>query len=140
MAGGFFRLAGAASLLRAMEDAIRKAQGIEKEYWVGSAVDYGVFHELGTSKLIARPHWTPSIERVSQKFRLDVDGAGTNAVNQMLVSPRGLVLVIALSLEREVKISITVQGILETSNYRGSIATGPSEAAVIQLSQARMLQ
>ncbi len=140
MAGGFFRLAGAAELLRAMEDAIQKAQGIEREYWVGSAVDYGVYHEFGTSKIVARPHWVPSINRVAEMFRLNINDSGTEAVNVMLESPRGLVQMVALALEREVKISIAAQGILDTGNYRASIATGPSESDAFQLSEARSIQ
>lgn len=140
MAGGFFNLVGAAALLRAMEDAIASAQGIDKEYWVGSAVPYGPFHEFGTSKLVSRPHWVPSINLVAERYRLNIEDSGTQAVNLMLVSPRGLVVVIALALEREVKLSITAQHILDTSNYRGSVATGPSEAQAFAKSEALMIK
>lgn len=62
---------------------------------------------------------------------------GNELVNEMIAVPRGLVKRIAFEIEREVKISITRQGIIDTGNYRGSIATGPSEAEAFGASAAK---
>jgi len=121
-------------LLDALKDAAKAAQG-PQEYWVGSAVPYGPFHEFGTARIVARPHWNPTLSLISEKYRLATNH--DELVNAMLEAPRGLTKIIAFDVERGVKQSITVQGIIDTGNYRGSVATGPSEADAFNASAAR---
>ena len=133
MAGGFLRLAGAAQLAAVMQDAIDKAAN-PGEYWVGSAVPYGPFHEFGTSKLASRPHWVVALRLIALKYELATPTAQNEFVNAMLEAPQGLVRIIALDIERQVKILITGLGIIDTGNYRGSIATGPTESEAFDAS------
>ena len=125
---GFLNVVGALRLLNVLKDAADAAK-FPGEWWVGSAVPYGPFHEFGTQKITARPHWSPSIEIVTLKFGLAPARQQNEFVNAMILAPRGLVKLIAFDLERTVKQSITAQGIIDTGNYRGSIATGPTEEA-----------
>ena len=137
MAGGFLRLTGVAQLAQLFQD-VADAARFPGEWWVGSAVPYGPFQEFGTPRVTARPHWQPSINAVVTKFGLAPARQQNQFVNAMIEAPRGLVKLVAFDLERTVKISITAQGIIDTGNYRGSIATGPSEDAAFQASVGRM--
>lgn len=132
MSGGL-ALVGAAALAKVFKEAIEAAGG-PQEYWVGSAVPYGPFHEFGTGRLPARPHWSVAVGVISERYRL---ADGNKAINEMLAAPRGLVQLIAFDFEREVKILITILQILDTGNYRGSIATGPTEATAVSASAAK---
>lgn len=123
---GFLRLVGVSQLAKVFQDVIDAARN-PGEWWVGSAVPYGPFHEFGTQKIVARPHWNPSINAVTAKFGLAPARQQNEFVNAMIEAPRGLVKLIAFDLERTVKVSITQQGIIDTGNYRGSVATGPTE-------------
>ena len=135
----FLQLTGVAAILKGMGDAIDAALG-PQEFWVGSAVPYGPFHEFGTSKLTARPHWALAIALISEKYHLSSVQDQQMLVNAMLEAPRGLVRIIAFDLERAVKIQINVQHVIDTSNYFGSIATGPSEADAFQSSLSKTIK
>lgn len=41
----------------------RKRAGL---YWVADSVDYGIYQELGTSRMQARPFMVPAVEKVRQ--------------------------------------------------------------------------
>ncbi len=125
---GILRLVGVSQLAKVFKD-VADAARFPGDYWVGSAVPYGPFHEFGTSRITARPHWQPSIKVIVMKYGLATKRKQNDFVNAMIESPRGLVKLVAFDLERTVKISITAQGIIDTGNYRGSIATGPTEDA-----------
>ncbi len=130
---GFLRLVGVSQLAKVFQAAADAARN-PGEWWVGSAVPYGPFHEFGTQRITARPHWQPSINAVTTRFGLAPARRQQEFVNAMIEAPRGLVKLIAFDLERTVKISITGQGIIDTGNYRGSIATGPTEEAAFAAS------
>jgi hypothetical protein len=122
------RLVGVTQLAKVFKD-VSDAARFPAEFWVGSAVPYGPFHEFGTTRITARPHWQPSIAATVIKFGLATRRQQNQFVNAMIEAPRGLVELVAFDLERAVKQSIASQGILDTGNYRGSIATGPTEEA-----------
>ena len=37
-------------------------------WWVHDSVEYGIFHELGTSRMKARPFMVPAVEKVRARF------------------------------------------------------------------------
>lgn len=139
MAGGFLRLLGVSQLAKLFKD-VADAARFPGEWWVGSAVPYGPFHEFGTTRIVARPHWQPSINAVTAKFGLAPARRQQEFVNAMIEAPRGLVKLIAFDLERTVKISITAQHIIDLGNYRGSIATGPTEDVAFGKSVSQMIK
>lgn len=122
----FLRLFGVQQLAKVFKD-VADAARFPGEYWVGSAVPYGPFHEFGTQRITARPHWQPTLIAITALYGLASPSRQNQFVNSMIEAPRGLVKRIAFDIERQVKISITSQGIIDTGNYRGSIATGPTE-------------
>ncbi len=126
----FTGLTQLAALLKKMEGA---SFG---DAWVGSAVVYGPFHEFGTKVLTARPHWRVAIAEL-------VAGAAGNLelqdeiIQGITAGPGVAPIKIALQIERRVKQLIRSKGIIDTGNYRGSIATGRSEEAAFAKSVQR---
>lgn len=131
------QLFGAAALRLAMARSIEAALQ-PQEYWVGSAVPYGPFHEFGTSRITARPHWSLAIPVVAAKYGLS--SQQNDLVNMMIETPQGLVIQVAFDLERQVKIEIRAQGVIDTGNYVGAIATGPTEEAAFGKSVAQAIK
>ena len=123
---GVLRLFGVSQLAKVFKD-VSDAARFPGEYWVGSAVVYGPFHEFGTARVVARPHWQPGIGVIAIRYGLASKRQQNQFVNAMIEAPRGLVKLVAFDLEREIKLSITAQHIIDTGNYRASIATGPTE-------------
>lgn len=130
------QLVGAAALRAAMARAIEAARE-PQSYWVGSAVPYGPFHEFGTTRVVARPHWTLAIPVIAARYGLS--SQQNDLVNMMIETPRGLVIQVAFDLERQVKLEIRAQGIIDTANYVGSIAAGETEEAAFALSESRRI-
>lgn len=104
------------------------------EAWVGSAVVYGPMQEFGTKFLTERPHWRVAIPEIVAAAGNDVKLQ--NKILDAMAAKEGIGTVssgnsapmeIALLIERRVKQVITAKGIIDTSNYRGSVATGSTE-------------
>lgn len=51
--------------LKASIETVRKGRGL---YWVQDGVEYGIYLELGTSRVAARPFMVPAIERAWKWF------------------------------------------------------------------------
>lgn len=49
----------------ALLNSIHTEKRGEKVYWVADGVEYGVYHELGTHRMAARPFMTPAVEKVN---------------------------------------------------------------------------
>jgi HK97 gp10 family phage protein len=48
----------------ALHNSIEAEKKQKDLYWVHDAVDYGIYNELGTSKMAARPFMVPAVEAV----------------------------------------------------------------------------
>jgi HK97 gp10 family phage protein len=48
----------------AMLNSVTTTQQSEGVYWVHDGVEYGVYHELGTHRISARPFMVPAVEAV----------------------------------------------------------------------------
>ena len=106
------------------------------EAWVGSAVVYGPFQEFGTRVLQERPHWRVAIPQIVAEAGGDV-GLQQDIVDGLAAGGGDAPMKIALKIERRVKEIITSKGIIDTNNYRGSIATGKTENEVFGKSAAK---
>lgn len=88
-------------------------------YVVGPTVRYAVFHELGTSKMKARPFARPAAERVKANLQSQVgqflDGDLLDA------SEDAVVRAAALAIQREMQRTITQKGIVDTGALRASV-------------------
>jgi hypothetical protein len=47
-----------------MLNSVTTTQQSEGVYWVHDGVEYGVYHELGTHRISARPFMVPAVEAV----------------------------------------------------------------------------
>jgi len=48
----------------AMMNSVQTTQQSPNSYWVHDGVEYGIYHELGTHKIGARPFMVPAVETV----------------------------------------------------------------------------
>lgn len=116
--------------------------------WVGSAVEYSTFQEFGTRFLQERPHWRVAIPEIVAAAPSDLgfqaeildamvgrELAGTSLAR--VESGASAPLVIALRIERRVKQVMTAKGVVDTGNYRASIATGPTQPVAFANSAAK---
>ena len=126
------------------------------EAWVGSAVEYGPYQEFGTQFLMERPHWRVAIpeivaevggsaklqeEVLDSMFARELAGKGFGGPSGVMgadTSENGP-LRIALMIERRVKQIMTSKKIIDTGNYRASVASGTKEAATFEKSQSQAL-
>jgi hypothetical protein len=106
---------------------LRKLRGADfGEAWVGSAVVYGPFQEFGTKVLQERPHWRVAIPEIIAMVGQD-EGLQGAVVDGLVGDGDPAPIRIALMIERRVKEIIQAKGIIDTGNYRASIATGRTE-------------
>lgn len=129
--------------LRALQTAFMvaaKAGRNPGEAWVGSAVHYGPYQEFGTQYMMERPHWRVAIPQViaevggNQKLQNQVidalmarEASGETFKEMEVDAGDNAPLAIALMIERKVKKIITSKKIIDTGNYRASIASGTGE-------------
>jgi phage gpG-like protein len=89
---------------------------LEATYIVGPTVEYAVYHELGTSKMEARPFAKPAAERVQQdlegKARPFLEGGG---------GEEAVVRAVALAVEAEMKRIVKQKDIWDTGTLHSSI-------------------
>ncbi len=124
--------------LTQMAALLKKMEGASfGEAWVGSAVVYGPMHEFGTKVLTARPHWRVAINEIVAGAAGDQQ-LQDGIIEGITAGPGVAPIRIALQIERRVKQLIRAKGIIDTGNYRGSIATGRSEEAAFAKSVQRI--
>jgi predicted house-cleaning noncanonical NTP pyrophosphatase (MazG superfamily) len=119
MADFSFDLDGAEELkLELQEEAASWSGG--GTAFVGTAVEYSVYVEYGTSKMDPRPYFRPALAEA----RGNIPGFiadNTNKTVASIDSADEFVETVALALERRVKEIITRKGLIDTGNLRASI-------------------
>ena len=98
------------------------------EAWVGSAVEYGPYQEFGTQFFEERPHWRVAIAEIvaetGTNVQLQNDILEAMVLREMGKGQAHPAMHVALKIERRVKQIMTAKGIIETGNYRASVAAG----------------
>jgi phage gpG-like protein len=113
-------LTGLSQTIKALESLrFQFADGVT--YVAGPTVEYAVFHELGTSKMKARPFARPAAERVQANPSLA--GQFVEANSLLEVNEEELVKATALAVEQEMVRTITRKGIIDTGTLRESVKT-----------------
>jgi len=119
-------LGGLATLkeeLADIESDLEDGQGTT--YFVGTAVEYAVFLEFGTSKMDPKPFFRPALQEVRAR---GVDGfinAHTKTTVEALGSIRQIVAALAFAIERRIKEIITAKGLVDTGTLRASVLALP---------------
>lgn len=90
-------------------------------FTVGTAVEYSLYLEFGTSKMDAKPFVRPALAEVRAQgvdgFISRNTGTSVNALDDI----DSVLRVLALSLERRIKEIITRKGLIDTGTLRASI-------------------
>ena len=141
---------GVGPFVQAVRGFKRAAEGDSGQEWsVGTVVGYGQYHEYGTSRFPARPHWRPATFVLSQGIPSgSLPGARRRRSSDVVVrdGKREWELwwepekasggAMAAAYKREVKRQIKAKGVFDTGNYHGSIAHGRTEGEMVARSKA----
>jgi HK97 gp10 family phage protein len=52
----------------ALQNSIRASMQSDLLWWVGDGVEYGIYQELGTSRMAAHPFMRPAVEMVQREY------------------------------------------------------------------------
>lgn len=113
------------------EDLVERLDDLQEDvgqagtHFVGTAVEYGVFLEFGTSKMDPKPFFRPALAayRANLVRALEAD---TRKDIEDIDSADELAQTVALGLERRIKRIITQKGLIETGTLRASVQATPA--------------
>jgi len=97
---------------------------------VGSAVEYGIYLEFGTSDMDPKPFFRPALAEAERDLSAFVRD-NTETTLEEVDGPRRLVAIIAYALERRVKEIITEKGLIDTGVLRASVLAVPTSPDVL---------
>lgn len=96
-------------------------------WYVGTAVEYSIFLEMGTSKMDPKPFFRPALHEVAAKGVAAFIREHTNTAVDDIESIDELVRALAFALERRIKEIITEKGLIETGTLRASVQAVPGD-------------
>jgi len=114
--------------LEGLENVIESLNDLEadldsdRSYLVGTAVNYGIFLELGTADMDPKPFFRPALGELRAKGVEGFIRDHTETTVAALDSVDQVVAATALALERRIKEIITRKGLIDTGTLRASIA------------------
>ena len=120
-----FETSGIGTQLRELRENKRAWSGGDDTWYVGTAVEYGVYLEFGTSKMDAKPFFRPALAEARRDLETFV-ADNTKTTMQQIDSVDELVRTIAFALERRVKEIITEKGLIDTGTLRASVQAVPT--------------
>lgn len=95
------------------------------EWVVGTAVEYSVYLEYGTSRMDPKPFFRPALNEARWKGIPAFIDDHTRKDPDDITSAAELVKTLALALERRVKEIITIRGLVDTGTLRASVQAVP---------------
>ncbi|QLH82463.1 hypothetical protein [Halosimplex pelagicum] len=119
-------------MVEGIEETIEELERLEERWtgggpWVvGTAVEYAVYLEFGTSKMDPKPFVRPAIHAYRSNLQAAI-AADTNTTLDAIGSAEELVQTIAYGLERRIKRIITAKGLIETGTLRASVQAVPGD-------------
>jgi len=124
-----YSLGGIGNLQEEFADEIEDWSG-GKTMFVGTAVEYSVYVEFGTSKMDPRPYFRPALTEAQANLTGFINDH-TNTTADAIESADQLVETIGLAMERRVKEIITEKGLIDTGTLRASIRAVDSESELV---------
>lgn len=115
-------------LVEALEDLQQQASG-GGSYYVGTAVEYSVYLEVGTSKMDPKPFFRPALNEARRDLESFIARNTSKGVGD-IETARELVRTVAFALERRVKEIIAEKGLIDTGTLRASITAAPVPEAL----------
>jgi len=110
-------------LIEGLADLQEQASG-GGSYFVGTAVEYSVYLEFGTSKMDPKPFVRPALAEARRDLKSFIATNTTTSADD-IETARELVRTVAFALERRIKEIITEKGLIETGTLRASITAAP---------------
>jgi hypothetical protein len=98
--------------------------------FVGTAVKYAIYVEMGTSKMDPRPFFRPAVAELTADIEGFID-THTGASVDTMTSAEELVETIGLALERRVKEIITEKGLIDSGTMRASVRSVDTEGELL---------
>jgi hypothetical protein len=129
MADFSFDLGGVEDLKVELQEEATRWSGGGTAY-AGTAVEYAIYVEFGTSKMDPRPYFRPALSEARGNipgFIADNTGKTVETID----SADELVRTVALALERRVKEIITRKGLIDTGTLRASIRAVDEETELL---------
>lgn len=124
-----FDLNGIGDLQEEFADEIEDWSG-GGSLFVGTAVEYSVYVEFGTSKMDARPYFRPALAEAKADLKGFIRDHTDTSISAIKSADR-LVKTVALALERRVKEIITDKGLIDTGTLRASIRAVDSTSDLV---------
>lgn len=124
-----FELDGVGSLQEEFGDRIDDWSDGGSVY-VGTAVEYSLYVEMGTSKMDPKPFFRPALAELTADIEGFID-THTSASVDTMTSAEELVETIGLALERRVKEIITEKGLIDTGTLRVSVRSVDTEGELL---------
>jgi len=90
------------------------------DWYVGTAVEYAIYLEFGTSKMDAKPFVRPAVHAYQSNLKAAI-ATDTRTTLAEIGSAEELVQTVAIGLERRIKRIITAKGLIETGTMRASV-------------------
>jgi len=117
--------------LEGLQNVIESLNDLEEDldsdtsWLVGTAVEYSIFLELGTSDMDPKPFFRPALGELRAKGVEDFIREHTETTVAALNSVDQVVAATALALERRIKEIITRKGLIDTGTLRASVVAVP---------------
>lgn len=122
-----FELDGVGEQVKELRDERDNWTSSNDTWYVGTAVEYAVFVEYGTSEMDPRPFFRPALNEARSDLSAFIRDNTKKSIQQ-IDGEAELVRIIAFALERRVKEIITEKGLIDTGTMRASVAAVPSNA------------
>jgi hypothetical protein len=113
--------------LDGIEAAIEELDDLEDDvetlttYTVGTAVEYSLYLEFGTSKMDAKPFFRPALNEIRAQGVEGFIAHNTRTSVAALGDIDSVLRALALALERRIKEIITDKGLIDTGTLRASV-------------------
>jgi hypothetical protein len=124
-----FELNGITNLKEEFADEIEDWSDSGSVY-VGTAVEYSIYLEYGTSNMDPRPYFRPALAEAKEDLTAFI-GDHTDTSVAAIETADKLVSTIALAIERRVKEIITEKGLIDTGTLRASISAVDTEGELL---------
>jgi hypothetical protein len=110
-------------LVATLED-LQDGVGETGSFFIGTAVEYAVYLEFGTSKMDPKPFFRPALAEARRNLSGFIRENSRKTVEE-IDSADELARTIAFALERRVKEIITRKGLIDTGTLRASVSAVP---------------
>lgn len=113
-------LDGVEAAIEALDDLEDDVETITT-YTVGTAVEYALYLEVGTSKMDAKPFFRPALNEIRAQGVEGFIAHNTRTSVAALGDIDSVLRALALALERRIKEIITDKGLIDTGTLRASV-------------------